>query len=228
MKNFRNFALCAVAIAGLAACGGGGGDDAPPAAAAYAVNAAQRHLLTDGGSWTMNGTGPNGQAFTVTMNFAPLTTGAFPLNGNIAARSLETFTVQAAGQSDSAAQTIYFDPVNLAFVGVQSNGACNVATSNAALPTSAAVGANGVFYSGGDLDGCTAASSIVATTTIAWSLEADTGVVLLCWNLAFKDAAGTLDGTQSNCVEIAADGSLGTRARFAVSALGVSITARNF
>lgn len=222
----RSWLLAATAALLLAACGGGG--DAPPAAVAYAVNAAQRHLLTDGGSWTMNGTGPNGHAFTVTMTFAPLTAGPFALNGSTAARSLESFTVQAAGQSDSEAQTIYFDPLNLAFIGADSNGSCSVATSSAALPTSAAVGGGGTFYSGRDLDGCTGASSTVGTTTAAWSLEADTGVVLLCWNLVAKDPAGTPDGTQSNCVEIAADGSLGTRARFAVSALGISIAARNF
>lgn len=222
----RSWLLSATAALLLAACGGGG--DAPPAEAAYAVNAAQRHLLTDGGSWTMNGTGPNGQAFTITMTFAPLTAGPFALNGSTAARSLQTIIVQAAGQSDSEAQTVYFDPVNLAFVGAESNGTCSISTSSAALPTSAAVGGSGAFYSGRDLDGCTGASSTVGTTTATWSLEADTGVVLLCWNLVAKDAVRALDSTQSNCVEIATDGSLGTRARFAVSALGISITARNF
>lgn len=225
-RSRRSWLLATTAALLLAACGGGG--DAPPAATAYAVNAAQRHLLNDGGSWTMSGTGPNGVAFTVTMDFAPATTGPFPLTGATAARSLETFTIQASGQSDSAAQTIYFDPVNLALVGAESSGACSVATSSAALPASATVGASGSFFSSSDLDGCTGSSNIVGTTTIAWSLESDHGVVLLCWNLVFKDTMGTPGGTQSNCVEVAADGSLGTRARFAVSAMGVTITARNF
>jgi hypothetical protein len=228
-KLRRPWLLAATTGLLLAACGGGG-DAAPaaPVAAAYAVNAAQRHLLMDGGSWSMDGTVPNGGAFRITMNFAPSTAGPFPLNGATAARSLQTPVVQAAGQSDSVAQTIYFDPVNLSFLGVESGGACNLATSSATLPNSAAVGEGGTFFSGSDLDGCTGASRIVGTTTIGWSLETDTGVVLLCWNLAFTDAIGAADGTQSNCVEIAADGALGARARFAASALGMTVSARNF
>jgi len=224
MNTLRNLAPCAVIAAALAACGGGG--DAPPAT--YAVNVAQRHLLVDGGSWTMNGTGPNGVAFTVTMDFAPATTGPFPVSGATAGQSLQTFTVQASGSSDSAAQTIYFDPLNLALVGAESGGTCSVGNSSAALPASAMLGAGGTFFSGSDLDGCTGASNTVGSTTIAWALESDHGVALLCWNLAFKDALGAPSGTQSNCVEVATDGSLGTRARFAVSALGLTVTARNF
>jgi hypothetical protein len=227
MKHFRQLALCAVAISVLAACGGGG-DETTASATNYAVNAAQRHLLVDGGSWTMNGTAPNGVPFTVTLSFAPAAAAPFPVNGVTATRSVETFTVVAAGQSDSAAQTIYFDPANLAFIGAESSGACNVATSNAALPTGAAIGAGGTFSSGSDLDGCMGSSAVVGSTTMAWSLEDDTGVALLCWNAAYKSAVPALDSTQSNCVEIDVDGKLGTKARFALTALGVTITARNF
>lgn len=231
MKFRRSWVWSAAAALLLAACGGG--DDAPlatpsPPAASYAVNAAQRHLLTEGGAWSMEGTLPTGEAFMIGMNFAPSTAGPFPRTGATAARSVQTFTVQSAGQSDSVAETIYFDPASLAFFGSEFNGTCNLGTSNAALPDSAAVGEGGAFFSGSDLDGCTGASSIVGTTTIGWSLETDTGVVLLCWNSAFRDTTGTLDSTQSSCVEIAVDGSLGARARIAVSALGITVSARNF
>lgn len=228
LKPRRAGLLATAAALLLAACGGGGGDAPPAAATAYAVNAAQRHLLADGGAWTMSGTAPNGVAFTITMGFAPAAAGPFPVNGVTAARSLETFTIQAAGQSDSVAQTIYFDAANLAFVGAESGGACTVATTNAALPASAAVGAGGTFFNGADLDGCMGSSAVVGSTAMAWSLEDDTGVALLCWNSSFKSPTPALDSSQSNCVEIAADGTLGTKARFALSALGVTITARNF
>ena len=176
----------------------------------------------------MNGIAPNGVPFAVTMNFAPAAAAPFPVNGVTAVRSVETFTIQASGQSDSVAQTIYFDPANLAFVGTESSGACNVATSNTVLPTSAAVGAGGTFFGGTDLDGCMGSSAVVGSTAMAWSLEDDTGVALLCWNAAYKSAVPAFDSTQSNCVEIDIDGTLGTKARFALSALGVTITARNF
>ncbi len=221
----RHWFLAATAALLLAACGGGG--DAPPTTP-YAVNAAQHHLLADGGSWRMNGTGPNGVAFTIAMSFAPATAAPFPFDGVVAARSIETLTIQAAGQSDTVAQTIYFDAADLSIRGSESGGACSVATANAALPTSAMLGAGGAMFSSRDLDGCIGTSTLVSTTTATWSLEADHGVVLLCWNLAARDVSGAADATQSSCVEIAADGSLGTRARFALSAMGLVITAKNF
>ena len=194
----RHTGLLTVAAALLlAACGGG--DDPPPTPATpatrYAVNTAQRHLLIDGGTWTMNGIAPNGVPFAVTMNFAPAAAAPFPVNGVTAVRSVETFTIQASGQSDSVAQTIYFDPANLAFVGTESSGACNVATSNTVLPTSAAVGAGGTFSGGTDLDGCMGSSAVVGSTIMAWSLEDDTGVALLCWNAAYKSAVPAFDST---------------------------------
>jgi hypothetical protein len=220
----------------LGACGGGGdggtsgdgGNSAAPATS-YAVNAAQRHLLTDGGSWTMSGTAPGGVAFTVAMNYAPAAPAPFPVSGVMAARSIQAFTIQAAGQSDSVALTIYFDPAaDLAIAGAESGGACTVATSNTAPPASAKIGDSGAFFSGSDRDGCMGNSTIVGSTTIGWSLEADTGVALLCWNMAFKGTSPIDDGTQSNCVEIDSDGKLGAKARFSASALGVSFAARNF
>lgn len=225
-KSRRAALLAITAALLLAACGGG--DDPPAPATTYAVNAAQRHLLADGGSWTMNGVAPNGVAFTVTMSLAPAAVGSFPVNGATAARSVETFTIEAAGQSDSAAQTIYFDATSLAFVGAESGGVCTIATTNTALPASAAAGAGGAFFAGSDLDGCTSSSAVVGSTAMAWSLEDNAGVVLLCWNSAFKSAVPDFDSTQTNCVEIDADGKVGTKARFALSALGVTITARNF
>ena len=134
MKFRRSWVWSAAAALLLAACGGG--DDAPPAtlsppappAASYAVNAAQRHLLTEGGAWSMEGTLPTGEAFMIGMNFAPSTAGPFPRTGATAARSVQTFTVQSAGQSDSVAETIYFDPASLAFFGSEFNGTCNLGT----------------------------------------------------------------------------------------------------
>jgi hypothetical protein len=224
MKSTRMPVLCALTLAALAGCGGGGGDSP---AKSYAVNAAQRHLLIDGGSWTMSGSA-NGRSFTVTLAFGPSTPAPFPIGGATAARSLETITVQAAGQTSSGTQTLYFDPANLSFAGLEADAACSVATSNVALPDSAAVGAGGAFLTTSDLNGCAGTSAAVGTTSANWSLELDTGVVLLCWSLASRDATGTPNGTQSNCVEVAADGRLGSRARFAINAAGLTVSARNF
>lgn len=213
----------------LAACGGGGGD-APPPPTQYAVNAAQGHLLTGTGSWAMNGTGSDGASYTVTMSLAPLTPGTFPVDGTPAARSAQTLAFARAGVPlGGVVETIYFNSSTLAIVGLSTDdGSCASATSNTALPATAAVGASGVIFNQFDRDGCTADAAALGTTVTRWTLESDGGVVLLCWNLTAQDLIGTANGSQSVCVEINADGTLGGKARYALSASVFTITARNY
>ena len=217
--------LSAVTAALLSACGGGG--TSTTSAGPYAVNAALGHLLVTGGSWTMSGTA-NGQSFTLTLAFAPGPAGPFPVNGVMSAQSLQTLTVASAGQSSSGTETIYFDAATHAIVGLQADGACSVATANTALPATAAAGASGALFTESDLDGCTNTSLVLGSGANTWSVESDTGIALLCWNLAAKDAAGTPNGTESICIEVAADGTLGSKARFSFTAGAVTISARNF
>ena len=211
----------------LAACGGGGGDDTP-LPTSYAARMAWAQLLSAQRAWTLTGTGPNAQAFTITLAFAPIADAPFPVSGAAAKRMQETVTVASAGQTSAVTQTIYLDRTSLAFIGFDAEGACSVATSNAELPLSTPAGASGPVFSLSDLDGCTSGAIAAGTTTSTWSLEVDSGVPLLCWNLTSKDLAGVQNGSTSTCVEITANGSLGSRARFALTALGVEIKARNF
>jgi hypothetical protein len=210
----------------LAACGGGGDDTPPPVN--YAVKMAMDQLLTTAHSWTLTGTDPNAQAFTLTLAFAPLSDGPFPVNGTVARRAQETLTVASAGQSSSGVQTIYLDRSSLSFVGFEADGSCSVATSNVVLPASTALGSSGAHFGLSDLDGCASNAAAAGTTAGTWSLEIDSGVALLCWNLTSKDLAGVQNGSVSTCFEIAIDGSLGSRARFTLIALGVNLKARNF
>lgn len=219
--------LAAAAALLLAACGGGGGDTPPPGP--YAVRAAQTHLLNDTHSWALSGTGPNGQPFTITMAFAPLPPAPFPIGGALGARSLQTYTVQQGGVSSSAGPTYFFDATSLAIAGSDyGDGTCSIATSNAAVPLSASVGASGPLFSVSDRGGCTAGAAAESTTTTQWSLESDSGVVLLCWNSTLFDLAGTAEGTLASCVQAAPDGALGTKARLTITALGARLDARNF
>ncbi len=225
MRKRSSCLLSAAAAVLMSACGGGGDDPQP--ASTYAVDAALGHLLVNGGAWTMNGTA-NGQPFVLTLTFAPAPSGAFPVNGAMSAQSVQTITVATGGATSSGAETIYFDAPSHAFLGLQADGACSVVTANTALPATAAVGAGGAIFSESDLDGCIGTSAVLGSTANNWSLVSDTGAVLLCWSLAAKDAAGTSNGSESLCVEIAADGTLGAKARFAVSGSGLTLSARNF
>ncbi len=225
MRKRSSWLLSAAAAVLLSACGGGGGDGAP--ASTYAVNAALGRLLVTGGSWTMTGTA-NGQTFTLAVAFAPAPAGPFPVNGAMSAQSLQTITLVSGGVSSSGVETIYFDATSRIFFGLQADGTCSVATANTSLPTSAALGASGAIFSESDLDGCLGTSLAVGSTANTWSLVSDSGIALLCWDLAAKDALGTPNGAESLCVEIAANGTLGAKARFSLTALGITITARNF
>ncbi len=228
MRPRRGWPLSAAAALLLAACGGGG-DAVDIANTEYAVQAAMGHLLREAGSWTMTGVGPDGQPFTMIMDFAPLSVATVPIVGGEATRSAETLTLQIDGQtSGSGGPTFFFNPADLSFVA-SDNGTdtCSVVRSNTVLPALAKVGTSGDMFAEADFDGCAGDSSIVGDTLSQWSLETSKGIVLLCWTLTTQDLAGATQATQSTCVQIAADGTLGSKARFTLSALGFSLAASN-
>jgi hypothetical protein len=223
----RSWLITAASILVLAACGGGGGD--PPApTTSFAIKTAWSQFLTVGHSWTLTGMAPNSQPFTITMDFAPMPDGAFPVNGVMAKRVQETLTIASGGQSNSGAQTIFLDPTSLAVVGFDEGGTCSIATSNATLPDTATIGSGGQLFSLSDLVGCTSTAAVGGTTTGSWLLETVSGYSLMCWNLVSTDLAGTQIASMSTCFEVGVDGSVGAKARLTLSAAGVDVTASNF
>jgi hypothetical protein len=213
----------------LAACGGNG-DPTSVAAEQYAVNSAERNLLISGGSWILNGTGPTGQTFSITMELRPMPDAAFPIGGAVSSLIRENLSlVQAGVTTDMGGATLYFDRGSLAIVGVDNgDGSCAVATANAAPPSTAVVGTSGPLLTRSELNLCASTAGVVGTTTTNWSIESDTGIALLCWNSTARDATASIIETDSSCIQIAPDGSLGTKARLTVTALGVTLAARNF
>jgi hypothetical protein len=215
----------------MAGCGGGGGgSDPPPPPGHYAVGAALGHLLKDGGSWTMVGSGPGGQPTTIGVAFVPATPGPFTQTGATGARTFETTTVSASGASASGTATFYFDASSLAFQGIDFEGQCSLVTSNTAVPASADPGASGALFDESDFDNCAGGTSATGTTANTWSLEADGDVMLLCWNQLAHDLLGVTTGNGAFCIEVGTDGTLGSRARYSAFdvATGLSFSARNF
>lgn len=104
MKNFRNLALCAVALAALAACGGGGGDDATtatalesaaargPARASFSRLVSFGDSLSDVGSYKTPGV-------------AYLGGGQYTVNGGANTNWTEVLALKVALQAPCAAQT---------------------------------------------------------------------------------------------------------------------------
>lgn len=229
MKRHPSSLLSAAAAALLVACGGGSNDATTTPTGTYNVNAALHNLLVTGGSWPMSGSN-NGTNYTVTIAVAPAASGPYPIGAIASSQALETITIVSNGTTSVGTQTIYFNATSSAFIGLQASGLCSTATSNgAALPTNAAVGAAGALFTQNDLDGCTSNSNVVSTSSNVWTVVADTGISLLCWNVTATalTSAGTT-GTESTCIQVAPDGTLGTKARFSLMTSSVSISARNF
>ena len=228
MTNRTPWILSTLASLLMTACGGGGGDELSPGP--YAANTALHRLLVTGGTWSNLRGVANGQPFTATIAYAPAPSGLFPVTGTFAMQSIQTVAITAAGVTGSVSETIYYVPLAQtdAFIGLQVDGLCSVATSNTAVPAAASIGASGPIFAESDLDGCAGTSIALGTTANTWSLEADNGVALICWNRAARDLGGTPSGAGSICVEIAVDGTLGTRARFSFTTAGVTVAARNF
>ena len=163
MKTHLHRVLAATTALALAACGGGGDVTLTNT---YAVNAAQRHLLVEGGSWTMTGPAPAGGSYTITMALSPLAA-ALPISGATAyPRSRQLLTLQQTGVAPvTIPQTFFFDSQSLAIIqAAYDDNTCSVATSNAALPSSAVVGASGALCSLSDLAGCTSGAAATGTT----------------------------------------------------------------
>lgn len=178
----------------------------------------------------MTGPAPSGGAYTITLALSPVAA-ALPISGNTPyPRIRQVLTLQQTGMAPVVlGQYLFVDNQSLAIIqAAYDDNTCSVATSNSALPASATVGASGAFYSLSDLAGCASGAAVTGTTTTGWSMENDAGVALLCWNSTGRDTAGVLLGTIASCVQVAADGTLGTKARLTLAADGFTTTARNY
>ena len=84
----------------------------------------------------------------------------------------------------------------------------------------------------GDGDGwgdvCDPGAVVDGTTTATWSLEFERGIVLMCLNSEARNLTNQVIGTENDCVEIATDGRLGTRARVPIVVSGLSLVLKNF
>lgn len=114
----------------------------------------------------MTGPAPAGGSYTITMALSPLAA-ALPISGATAyPRSRQLLTLQQTGVAPvTIPQTFFFDSQSLAIIqAAYDDNTCSVATSNAALPSSAVVGASGALYSLSDLAGCTSGAAATGTT----------------------------------------------------------------
>ena len=74
---------------------------------------------------------------------------------------------------------------------------------------------------------CSLAAARLGTITGTWSIEQINMGVYLCSNSTLRDAAGTAVSTESDCIEISPEGTVGTRAVITTNVSGSKVVFAN-
>jgi hypothetical protein len=240
-----------IAIIGalLSACGGGGSSPPPviapvptptptptptpvppPVTTSVNVAAAWHDYVTAPHSWNMRGQGTDKRAYSLTVEMKPGPTAAFPMTGSVGqtiAQSLR-FAIDGANTVSSDG-TLYF--TNTTMIGVATtDGACTGArAAMIALPSSAAAGESGAMFTLDGYAGCRVTGQQLGSTVFSWSVEKDGDLNMFCITSKQQDGTGAAIGTEVDCIEASAAGTLGGKAKFTITRPdGNSISGRNY
>jgi hypothetical protein len=232
--------LVALATAVLSACGGGGGDAGsgppPPAAGPTTIDAAAawRNFITTNQNWIVGGVGNDNKGYVINITLTPGTAQVFPLNGTTYATTTAAVATRIGGIDIPTTSNIsYFNPTTYVLAGTRNTDAnaaptCSETTASVVPPTSAAIGSSGALQTFNDRNGCLSTSTSEGTSTTTWSVESEAGITFFCLNTTTRNLAGAVEATESDCVQSAADGTLGPKARVSLSqAGGFTLVARN-
>lgn len=232
----RRFTLALGVTMLLSACGGGGdggNSGFTPPTNDFAALAGWQNLLSVGGAWTVSGIGSDGLHYRTTLQYATDADAAYPPTGATYARSVLRSTTEQAGQPLGTGTVEFFRSADFRLQAVRATPAsgaavCSDASASALPAVATRVAQGGALATLDDRNGCLPASPVVGSTAATWSIEFERGIVLLCLTSASSNALQQPIGRESDCVEIAADGRLGTRARIALVSGTFSLTMRNF
>lgn len=223
--------------AAVSACGGGGDDSGNNGFVAptndFDARAAWHSMLSGSHVWTTNGVGSDGNAYTVSISVTPQATSVFPVTA--ATWALSTATIGLSQGSTPVSVGInqtYFDAATDLVVGVRNTSGntttCSVVAAQATSvpPMATKVGSSGPLFTMDELDGCLSNSAKVGTSTNTWSVEFEQGTTYFCMNSTERNLAGASVAAESDCVQIAADGTLGGKARISVTVGSFTLVAR--
>jgi hypothetical protein len=207
----------------LAACGGGGGVAPPvnlqaPVAPAVNVAAAWSNYVGAPHSWTMRGKGSDARTHEMTVEMKPGASAAFPMTkstGQTIAQSIR-FAIDGVN-TVSTDGTLFFTPQTMIGVATR-DGACLAARSAmAALPSASTAGASGPMFVLEGYAGCTISGQKLGTTTYKWSVEAEGSLTFFCITSQQQNADAANIGTEADCIEADASGTLGAKAKFTIT-----------
>jgi len=218
--------LCAAL---LAACGGGGdsgiqgigGNASGPAfqpapGVDFNAFAAWQNFLATSRTWTVTGTGSDGNRYTVTIATAAAAPATFTPTEVVTSVSDATLRIEGAGISSTVVRSTFFDPAGFQPIGLAWQGegpvpTCDVAVEAGVPPTAAQIPSSGLLARLARRADCARGPSTPtgATLLLTWSLDQEDGINVFCINSDVLDAA---DPARQQCVEVAPDGTLGTGA----------------
>ncbi len=231
----------------LAGCGGGGGSAGSPAPApapspspspapGIDANAAWQNFLKVANTWSVSGIASDSNNYTITLQVQPQQPATFPWDGNIYSTSKSTATVGIGGLgTNQSVSTSFYNATSFAVSGTTSKvnadpTTCSVVTGTSSTPpTSAQVGDTGPLQTYNDYNGCVPATSTqLGTSVTTWSLVADGSINLFCIDTKVN-RNNVLDNSESDCFQVANDGTLGTSARIMITqSSGFTLTAKNY
>ncbi len=220
----------ALPLALLGGCGGGGGDSGGSGTVDAAT--AWRNLLSGTRSYDVSGTGSDGRVYSMTLGIAPGGSAIFPVTGQTASRAVITATIRTGGASVTGTTSYYHD-AQYALIGAQISAggstSCAVVQSFALPPAAVRPGASGALATLNELASCASGAAVVGSESATWSVETDpvNGATYFCLNSSTRSGTGTVESSESDCVEVGAGGNLGSRARVTVSFDGFTVTGRN-
>lgn len=240
--NRRHTWIVLACAALMSACGGGDGDSGVnpfiPPTDDFATLAAWQNLLTVGGTWTLTGVGSDGASYAATLQIAPAAAAAFPPTGTVYDRTAVASTLNRNGTPFGSGVVEYFRAADFTVQAARSTADGIVECAQAVTPTSSTLPpaaakvtfppASGALMSLNNLNVCAPGALVDGTTTATWSLEFERGFVLLCLNSEARNLTNQVIGIENDCVEIAANGTLGTRARVTIVVSGLTLVLRNF
>ena len=234
-RRLAGMLVMVAGMAGVGGCGGGGSDGEPvftPPDDAFDVAAAWHELLTTTRTWAASGVGTDGRTYTLTLDTAPGGNDVFPVTGEGAARADAVVSSTVDGVPAQGVQQTYYDPGTLAILGLRNDvtgweTTCDVSTTIGTPPSAAKVNENGLLASLDLLDGCRADSGLLGTIELRWSLEFETGTTYFCLASTERSTSGQVLSVESDCLQVAPDGTLGTKMRVTVIQGGVSVTLRS-
>lgn len=220
--------LLTAGLASLAGCGGGGGGGDTSTVVSYNVQAAFKNLSAAPRSYSLAGTATNGAALTLTWTITPIGASVFPLTNSVSQRVDSSIVIRSATtELVNGSQQSHFTAAQEGLGSVRADGSCSQ-SDNLPMPTAALLNAVGKLGDSTVYATCSTRAPVINRIAGDWLLQAFGPKVFLCVNTQLLNAAGTSTvSRETDCIEIAPDGTVGSQARLTLDVGGTTLVFTN-